>query len=62
LLVIDGKPIDEPVVGQGPFVVDSRAEIQLTFEDYQVGRRVIFCLIGSEITHSCGGLLWMVPP
>jgi hypothetical protein len=35
LLMLQGRPIDEPVVQYGPFVMTSREEIRQTFADYQ---------------------------
>jgi len=38
ILVLSGKPIDEPVVGYGPFVMNSESEIRKAMEDYRSGR------------------------
>lgn len=35
ILLLQGRPIDEPVVQHGPFVMSSRDEIKQAFSDYQ---------------------------
>ncbi len=37
-LFLGGKPIGEPVVGQGPFVMNTRDEIRQAIADYQSGK------------------------
>jgi redox-sensitive bicupin YhaK (pirin superfamily) len=37
LLILTGEPIDEPIVGYGPFVMNSEADIRQAVDDYNKG-------------------------
>ncbi len=38
VLILTGEPLGEPVVGQGPFVMNTRDEIHKAIQDYQTGK------------------------
>ncbi|HLI45075.1 MAG TPA: pirin family protein [Acidimicrobiales bacterium] len=49
VLVLGGRPIGEPVVHYGPFVMNTKAEIVQALEDYQAGR--LGTIPASDVPH-----------
>ena len=45
VLVLGGAPIREPIAWTGPFVMNTRAELMVAFEDYNAGR------LGNPVPH-----------
>jgi len=38
VLLLSGRPLDEPIVGYGPFVMNTREEIMQAMKDFDSGK------------------------
>jgi quercetin 2,3-dioxygenase len=51
ILILSGKPIGEPIVQYGPFVMNTQREIFQAFQDYQEGNFAQTAKISSQTSH-----------
>ena len=58
VLWLSGEPIDEPVVGYGPFVLNSETEIRQAIDDFNSGRFGRMAADGWRLPGPGGPNLW----
>ena len=52
LLLVAGKPLQEPIVQHGPFVMNDEQEIYQAISDYRQGRLGV-CVAGAPVSAVC---------
>ncbi len=51
ILLLGGRPIDEPIARHGPFVMNTREEIVQAVDDFNAGRLGSIPAVGSGVSH-----------